>query len=130
MSAEPQWLSLEDALLFHEQLIATFGGSSGVRDLGLLDSALQRPRNLYAYESQDLCDLAGAYAHGIAKNHPFVDGTNRVAFVLTRVFLGIHAVSFDPPETEAVVMVEGLASGALGQAEFTAWIRKHSKSSL
>jgi len=127
VTAEPDWVSVADARLFHEQLIAAFGGSLGVRDEGLLESALMRPQNVFAYESQDLCVLAGAYAHGIAKNHPFVDGNTRVAFTVTRIFLGMNDVSFDPPEAEAVVAVEALASGDLTQAEFVAWVRKYAK---
>lgn len=126
MSQEPEWLTLDDVLLFQRELIAAFGGTSGVRDVSLLESALARPLHVYAYESQDLVVLAGAYAHSLAKNHPFVDGNKRVSFVVTRVFLGIHGVALDPPEIEAVVMVEGLASGAVSQAEFTDWIRKNS----
>ena len=124
---EPEWITIEDALLFHATLIATFGGSEGVRDRALLESALARPQNVFAYESKDPIVLAGAYAHGLAKNHPFTDGNKRVAFVVVRVFLGLNGIAFDPPEAEAVVMVEGLASGELAQAEFTEWVRKHAK---
>ncbi len=127
MTAQPEWVSVADAHLFHEQLIAAFGGSLGVRDEGLLESALTRPQNVFADESQDLCVLAGAYAHGLAKNHPFVDGNQRVAFTVTRIFLGLNGVAFDPPEAEAVVTVEALASGDLTLDEFVAWVRKHSK---
>ena len=127
MTAEPEWLTADDAALFHEQILAAFGGAGGVRDQSLLESAMSRPRHLFAYESQDLFVLAGAYAHGIAKNHPFVDGNKRVAFVLARVFLGLNGVRFDPPEAEAVVMVEGLAGSAVRDADFVAWLRKHSK---
>lgn len=126
MTAEPEWVSVQDAVLFHDALITTFGGSGGVRDQGLLESALGRPRNVFAYETTDLFVLAGAYAHGLAKNHPFVDGNKRVAFAVARVFLGMNGIEFNPPETEAVVMVEGLASGELDQAEFVEWLRKHS----
>jgi death-on-curing protein len=128
-AAEPEWITVEDALVFHSTLLATFGGSEGVRDLALLESALARPKNVFAYESTDPVVLAGAYAHGLAKNHPFVDGNKRVAFVVARAFLGLNGVAFDPPEAEAVVMVEGLASGEVSQSDFTEWLRKHSKSS-
>ena len=126
MTAEPEWVTVEDAVLFHASLIATFGGSDGVRDQGLLESALDRPRNIFARESKELFALAAAYAHGIVRNHPFVDGNKRAAFVVARVFLGLNDVAFDPPDAEAVVMVEALASGELGQAEFADWLRKHS----
>ncbi|MEO6598212.1 MAG: type II toxin-antitoxin system death-on-curing family toxin [Planctomycetota bacterium] len=127
MTREPDWVSTDDALLYHGELIRVFGGDAGLRDRGLLESALDRARNVFADESQDLCGLAATHAHGIAKNHPFVDGNKRVAFVVTRVFLGMNDVDFDPPEHEAVVMVEGLASGKVSLADFTAWVRKHSQ---
>jgi death-on-curing protein len=82
---------------------------------------------VFAYESKDLFVLAAAYAHGIARNHPFVDGNKRMAFTIARIFLGLNDVAFDPPEAEAVVMVEGLASGELAQADSAEWLRKHSK---
>jgi death-on-curing protein len=126
VTREPDWVSLDDALLFHGEIMRVFGGGEGLRDRGLLESALDRARNAYAYETKDLCVLASTYAHGIAKNHPFVDGNKRVAFVVTRMFLGMNDVSFDPPEHEAVVMVEGLASGQVSLADFTSWVRKHS----
>lgn len=127
MSPEPEWVSFEDALLYHGEVIRAFGGSDGLRDQGLLESALDRARNVYAYESRDPIVLAAVYAHGIAKNHPFVDGNKRAAFVVTRMFLGMNDIDFDPPEHEAVVMVEGLASGDVSQADFAAWVRKHSR---
>ena len=126
MSREPEWVTVDDALLYHRELIRAFGGSDGLREPGLLESVLDRARSVYAYESQDLVVLAAVHAHGIAKNHPFVDGNKRVAFVETRVFLGLNGVAFDPPEPEAVVMVEGLAAGRVTFAEFTLWVRKHS----
>jgi death on curing protein len=127
VTGEPDWVSVDDALLYRGEVIRAFGGSEGLRDRGLLESALDRARNVWAYESKDLVVLAAVYAHGIAKDHPFVDGNNRAAFVVTRMFLGMNDVAFDPPEPEAVVMVEGLASGQLTLEEFTSWVRKHSK---
>lgn len=125
MTAEPEWIEVADALLFHDQLISVFGGAGGVRDQGLLESALDRPRNLAAYGTREMHVLAAAYAHGIVQNHPFVDN-KRAAFVIVRVFLGINGVAFDPPEEEAVVMVEGLAAGEVTQKLFADWARKHS----
>jgi death-on-curing protein len=127
VTPEPEWVTLEDVLLFHRELIAAFGGAEGLRDRSLLESALSRPRDVFAYESKDLYTLAGVYAHSLVKNHPFVDGNKRVAFVVARVFLGINDVAFEPPEPEAVVMVEGLAGGAVTREEFTAWVRKHAE---
>ncbi|MFO1078439.1 MAG: type II toxin-antitoxin system death-on-curing family toxin [Planctomycetota bacterium] len=127
MSAEPEWIEVADALFFHAQLIDTFGGAGGVGDRGLLESALGRPRNLFGYGTEDLWELAAAYANGIVRNHPFVDGNKRAAFVIARVFLGLNGVAFDPPEEEAVVMVEGLAAGGVTQDVFASWLRKHSR---
>jgi death-on-curing protein len=127
VTPEPEWLTVADVTLFHDQLIRTFGGAHGLRDAGLLESAIARPRSVFAYESQDLVDLAAALAHGLARNHPFVDGNKRIAFVATRVFLGLNGVAFDPPEAEAVVMVEELAGGQIPQVEYAAWVRKWSR---
>jgi death-on-curing protein len=126
VTIEPEWIEVADALLFHDRLIAAFGGASGVRDRGLLESALSRPRNLLGYGKSDLPALAAAYAHGIVQNHPFVDGNERAAFVIARIFLGLNGVHFDPPEEEAVVMVEGLAAGEVPQELCADWLRKHS----
>lgn len=127
MTAGPEWMTPDDVLFIHREVIASFGGSDGVRDQGLLESAVHRARDQFAYGSPDLCELAAAYAYGLAKNHPFVDGNKRVAFVVARVFLGINSVDVNPPEPETVVMVEGLAAGGVSQAEFASWLRKHSK---
>lgn len=127
MTSEPDWLTPEDIIVFHGELIAAHGGADGVRDAGLLHSALGRPHHVFAYESQDLCVLAATYAHGLAKNHPFVDGNKRVAFAAAHVFLLLNGIRFDGPETEAVVMIEGLASGNVSETEFAAWLRKHSR---
>jgi death-on-curing protein len=125
VTREPEWIGVEDVLFFHAEVLRVFGGGEGMRDLGLLESALARPRHVHEYEGRDLAGLAATYAHGIAKNHPFVDGNKRVAFVVARVFLGLNGVAFDPPEHEAVVMVEGLAAGDVPLAAFTKWVRKH-----
>jgi death on curing protein len=125
VKGEPEWVSVDDALLYHAEVLAVFGGGEGLRDRGLLESALARARHVYADESDDIVVLAATYAHGIAKNHPFVDGNKRVAFVVTRIFLGMNGTRFDPPEHEAVVMFENLASGGVAMDDFTRWVRKH-----
>lgn len=127
MTGEPDWVTVEDAMLYHSEVIRVFGGAEGLRDRSLLESALDRARNVYAYESEDLVVLAAVYAHGLAKNHPFVDGNKRVAFVVLRMFLGLNNVEFNPLEHEAVVMIEGLAGGQVSLADLTAWVRKNSK---
>jgi death-on-curing protein len=127
MSREPLWIDASDALAFHAVLLAQFGGSDGLRDEALLESALARPRHRFAYESADLFELAATYAHGIAKNHPFVDGNKRTAFVVARVFLGINGLDLRAPEEEVVVMTLGLAEGSAELSTYAAWLRKHSR---
>lgn len=124
---EPEWLTTEDAILFHGELIRSFGGSTGLRDATLLDSAMQRPRQAFGYGATDLCELAASYAHALARNHPFVDGNKRTGFVVARIFLGLHGIDLRPPEAEAVVMVEGLASGQVTEREFASWLRLHAR---
>lgn len=100
-----------------------FGGPAGLRDAGLLESALDRPRNRWAYEQGDLPMLAAAYAFGIARNHPFVDGNKRTAFAAMMVFLRINGVRFAPPPPEATAIVLDLAAGLVGEEGLTRWIR-------
>lgn len=123
MTAEPQWIDLRDALAFHAVLIEAFGGSHGTRDEGLLESALARARHRFAYE--DLCELAATYAHGIARNHPFLDGNKRTAFATARVFLGVNGLDLRAPEEEVVVMTLAIATGDLDIPTYAAWLRKH-----
>ena len=123
---EPRWLSDTVVLTVHADQIWEHGGSHGLRDRGLLDSALSRPRNRFAYESQsDLCDLAASYGFGIARNHPFVDGNKRVAFQAMYVFLGLNGSRIDAPEEEVVGLMLALAGGELEESELAAWIRDH-----
>ena len=119
------WLEAADLLLFHAQLVGTFGGLGGVRDAGMLQSAVVRPRQAHAYRPLTLPQLAALYAEALVQNHPFVDGNKRIAFAVVRVFLGLNRVAFDPPEVEAVVVMEGLAEGALSADEWAGWIAKH-----
>ena len=122
---EPQWLSLAVALAVHDRQLAEHGGPAGVRDHGALESALARPVNQWAYGEDDPCALAAAYAFGIARNHPFVDGNKRTAWVFARLFLRInsHTLSFTP--TDAVKTVLALASGDLAEDELADWFRTH-----
>lgn len=121
---EPTWITLDDALTFHESVIALYGGEPGVRDSGLIESALDRARNVFAYESQDLVVLAATYAQGIAKNHGFADGNKRTAFVCAMTLLKINGAPFKGDNAEAVVMVEGLASGKIDRDTFAGWLSK------
>jgi len=126
VSEEPAWLEADDLLLFHAQLVGTFGGLGGVRDEGVLQSAMVRPRQAHVYRPLTLPQLAGLYAEALVQSHPFVDGNRRIAFVAVRVFLGLNRVAFDPPEVEAVVLMEALAAGDLSAEELASWIAKHS----
>ncbi len=119
---EPRWLTVVAIHTMHEELIAEHGGSSGVRDQGLLESALARPQNLLAYGKPTLAEMAASYAFGIARNHPFVDGNKRTALMAAFVFLGLNGQRLVAPEAEAVVMTLELASGACGEAEYAAWL--------
>jgi len=122
---EPRWLTATVVHTIHEELIAEHGGSSGVRDQGLLESALARAQNLLAYGKPALAELAASYAFGIARNHPFVDGNKRTALMAAYVFLGLNGQRLVAPEAEAVVMMQELASGTCSEAEFAAWIASH-----
>ena len=122
---EPIWVSRDAAEAIHYVQLRTHGGRWGIRDEGLLDSALARPRQRWVYESDaDLADLAAAYGFGIAKNHPFVDGNTRTAFVVMAAFLLVNGVHLQASEPEAVTVVLGVASGELGEAELAAWCRQ------
>lgn len=120
---EPVWLPVELVIAIHEEQLREFGGSGGIRDLSALESALGRPRNKWAYEAALPPELAAAYAFGVARNHPFVDGNKRTALVSLVTFLGLNEVDFVVDEGEAVVMILGLASGEIGEEGLTRWIR-------
>ena len=123
--AEPEWLSLDIALAVHDRQLAEHGGPTGVRDQGMLESALARPLNQWTYGEDDLCALAAAYAYGIARNHPFTDGNKRTAWVFARLFLMLNgqALSFTP--RMAIDVVLALAAGELGEDELADWFRQH-----
>lgn len=114
-------------LALHKECIATFGGSDGVRDEGLLESALARPENLSCYGTPTLHELAAAYGHGIAKNHPFIDGNKRTAFLTTAVFLMDNGFQPMVSEAEVVTAMTSLAAGRLTEAEFAQWLKQSFK---
>jgi death-on-curing protein len=120
-----RWPPTKTVLRIHEEQIRDHGGGSGVRDAGLLESAIARPQNLAAYGEPDLADLAAAYAFGIARNHPFVDGNKRTAFVTAGAFLVRNGAFLDVAEAEAAVVFTDLAAGRLTEAELAAWYRRH-----
>lgn len=122
--SEPRWLSKTVVLAIHADQMRQHGGSLGIREMGLLDSALHRPRNRLHYEpGSDLEILAAAYGFGIARNHPFVDGNKRVAFQAMYVFLGINGLTITADEEEVVRLVFELAAGNLSEAELVDWLR-------
>lgn len=124
---EPSWLSRLTVEAVHRDQVDVHGGHHGLRDEGLLESALVRPGHRWPYgeEVVDIPDLAAAYAYGIARNHPFLDGNKRTAFMAAYTFLQINGLALEAPEAEAVAAVRALAAGELGEEEFAAWIRRH-----
>ena len=119
---EPVWIDRRVVIAVHELLLSEHGGALGVRDETLLDSALARPRHLFAYEQADLTDLAAAYVGGIVRNHPFVDGSKRTGFMTGYIFLARNGLRLKASETEAAKMVFDLAAGTLTETEFTVWL--------
>ena len=120
--SEPIWLDTSIVLDVHAEQLALFGGADGVRDLGLLESALGRPLNKFAYGETSLAALAAAYAFGIARNHPFVDGNKRAAFASIIVVLGLNGVDFDVPPEAATAIVLGMAVGEIDEDGLARWI--------
>ena len=122
---EPLWLTLDEVLAFHERLIAEFGGSAGVRDEGLLESALGKPKNLFAYSKPTMFELAASYAFGIVKNHPFIDGNKRTGFMAAYTFLGKHQWELGATEADATVETLRLAANDCSQADYAAWLKRN-----
>ena len=122
----PFWIDKQALLLLHDESLAEHGGLSGLRDEGLLDSALARPLNLKAYAPDvDIAALAAAYGVGLARNHPFADGNKRAAFLSVGLFLGLNGWRLVATPVEATQIILGVASGELEEEAFTAWIRDH-----
>jgi death on curing protein len=124
VTAEPRWVSQRALVYLHLESLRRFGGAEGLRDEGLLASALARPRNLHAYEGEtDLCRLAAAYAAGIVRNHPFGDGNKRAALAAAGVFLMLNGYDLVGDQAQATVAVMDLAAGDLPEEGFAAWLR-------
>lgn len=120
------WLRLRDVLGAHSMVIEFSGGSDGVRDIGLLESALARPQNIHAYEPEArITRLAAAYGFGIASNHPFVDGNKRAAFIAIELFLDLHDIRVEASEEEKYVTMMSLAAGELDEAGLSEWLDEH-----
>jgi death-on-curing protein len=118
-----RWIDADIAHAIHDRQIAEHGGGTGVRDAGLLDSALARPRNLAAYGTPDAADLAAAYAFGVARNHPFVDGNKRTAWVVARLFLADNGYRLRATAIDAIRTMEALAAGTIDEAALATWFR-------
>lgn len=124
MTTEPLWVSQRALVYLHLESLRQFGGAEGLRDQGLLESALARPRNLHAYEGEaDLCRLAAAYAAGTVRNHPFVDGNKRAALAAAGVFLMLNGLDLIGDKAQATVAMLDLAAGELPEEGFAAWLR-------
>lgn len=126
---EPRWIEERDALAIHDRLLALHGGAIGLRDRGLLESALARPRQHYAYAGEsDVVEMAALYTAAIVRNHPFVDGNKRTGFVIGVLFLELHGFDFKASEADATQAVMALAAGTLDEGGYTAWLRENAKS--
>ncbi len=130
MSANWRWISKQALLLLHAESLAEHGGGEGVRDEGLLDSALARPLNVVAYADPaappDIATLAASYGVGLAKNHPFVDGNKRAAFLAVGLFLHLNGYRLKVSQAEATLTMLAVAAGDLSEEAFAAWLRAHS----
>ncbi len=123
--SEPEWLDVDIVLDFHAEQLSLFGGADGIRDIGLLESALARPVNKFAYGETGLAELAAAYGFGIARNHPFIDGNKRTALASMIVFLGLNRLDLDAPQEEATAIVLSLAAGEITEEALARWIGDH-----
>lgn len=125
--SEPIWIDERDALTLHDRLLALDGGAPGVRDEGLLSSAIARPQQLHAYgDCPSIVELACSYTAGIVRNHPFIDGNKRTGFVIGVLFLEMNGYRLTAAEEDATQAVLALAAGTLDEAGFTAWMRENS----
>ena len=128
MTQEPKWIDKRALLLLHEESLAMFGGARGLRDRGLLDSALSRPVNQYLYDkASDVAMLAAAYGFGIAKNHAFIDGNKRASFLSIGLFLSLNGWRLRADQVDAIQTMLALAAGTLDEAGLAEWIRNHSQ---
>jgi death-on-curing protein len=124
--SEPNWVDREVLLAIQGELLNRFGGLAGIRDEGLLDSAINKPKNLFAYGEPSVFELAASYATGLVKNHPFLDGNKRIGFMAAYVFLGANGWSLEAPEEEAVLQTLALAAGESAEADYAAWLGRNS----
>lgn len=121
-----RWVDKRLLLVLHDESLALHGGLSGIRDAGLLDSALARPEHLAVYSEPDIADLAASYGVGLAKNHPFVDGNKRVAFLAVGLFLLVNGYKLTASQVDATLTMQAVAAGDMQELEFADWIRRNS----
>jgi len=124
---EPRWISREVCLAIHDMLLSQYGGCAGLRDGGLLESALARPLQMQAYGSTSLPELAAAYAAGIIRNHPFLDGNKRTGFMMGSGFLELNGLEFFASEADAVIKTLALAAGELTEKAYAEWLLQNSR---
>jgi len=127
MKTDWKWIDTAVVLAIHGQQIAEHGGIDGTRDMGLIESALARPKNLASYSASDVFDLAAEYGYGIARNHGFVDGNKRTAYVVTLLFLRLNGHDLTAPAAERVLVFEKLGKGELVPDQFAKWLRRYGK---
>ncbi len=125
---EPIWVRRDVVLAVHELVLARHGGDSGIRDEGMLDSALDRPKNLFNYEKPTLHQLAASYGFGLIKNHPFVDGNKRIAFTTAVLFLEVNGWEVSATEVESVLKTLALAAGEIDESGYAQWLKINSVS--
>jgi len=123
---EPRWIQAEAVLIFHAECLLEFGGMPGIRDQGAIESALARPKNLFAYGELDLYDVAAAYSAGLCQNHGFVDGKKRIGFITAYTFLYDNGVKIEAEQAEVIAAMLELADHKLDEAGYAAWLRDHS----
>lgn len=121
------WLSLIEIVAVHGKLLALHGGLAGIRDRGLLESALDRPKNMFLYEKAEIHRLAASYANGIMNNHPFADGNKRTGFVAAVLFIESNGLEFFAAESEAVIMTIGLADKSISEEQYSIWLKTNSR---
>ncbi len=122
---EPLWLEVAEIIDLHAEQLARFGGPDGIRDHGMLESAPERPVNQWRYDAADMAQLAAAYAFGLARNHPFLDGNKRIAFQAMITFLRLNNIRFAPPAAQATAIIISLAAGEVSEAGLSRWIRNN-----
>ncbi len=125
MNGPWRWIDRRALELLHDESLATHGGASGLRDEGLLESALARPLNLAAYGSPEVWELAAAYGVGLAKNHAFVDGNERAAFLAVGMFLALNGYRLTAPQADATLTMLAVAVGQMDETTFARWLRQH-----